>query len=169
MSRHPTVKWAQRSDKVYLTVELPDAKDVKVKLEPEGKFLFSATRDGLSYEVDLELFDKINTEESKASIGVRNIVYVIKKVEKKWWDRLLKTEGKPPVYLKVDWDKWVDVEEEEGKTGFDFDDMDFSKLGMGGDEFDTDDAEDEEEENEDKEEEAQEAAPSAVDVEEAKT
>ncbi|XP_068658144.1 co-chaperone protein p23-1-like [Aristolochia californica] len=127
MSRHPTVKWAQRSDKVFLTVELPDAKDVKVKLEAEGKFLFSATRDGVLYEVDLELFDKINTEESKVSIGVRSIVYTIKKAESKWWARLLKTEGKPPIFLKVDWDKWVEEEEEEGKTGLDFDDMDFSK------------------------------------------
>ncbi|XP_058107525.1 co-chaperone protein p23-1-like isoform X2 [Magnolia sinica] len=127
MSRHPTLKWAQRSDKIYLTVELPDAKDVKLKLEPEGKFIFSATKDGVPYEVDIELFDKIDTEESKVSIGVRHIVYVIKKTEKKWWGRLLKQEGKPPVFLKVDWDKWVDEEDENEKAGMDFDDMDFSK------------------------------------------
>lgn len=62
-SRHPTIKWAQRSDKVYLTVELPDAKDVKVKLEPEGNFIFSAKKDGgTTYEVNLELYDKINAQ-----------------------------------------------------------------------------------------------------------
>ncbi|KAG1338275.1 putative co-chaperone protein p23-1 [Cocos nucifera] len=122
--RHPIVKWAQRSDKIYLTVELPDAKDVNLKLEPEGKFNFSANKDGVSYEVDLELFDKVNTKESKFNIGTRSIGYVIKKAEKKWWSRLLKGEGKPPAFLKVDWDKWIDEEDENEKAK---DDMDFSK------------------------------------------
>ncbi|CAA6661942.1 unnamed protein product [Spirodela intermedia] len=132
MSRHPTAKWSQSSDKIYLTIELPDAKDVKLKLEPEGKFVFSATKDGVSYEIDIELAGKVDVEESKVSVGVRSIVYVIQKSEKKWWTRLLKQEGKPPAFVKVDWDKWVD-EEDEANQGLDFDDMDFSKLDMGGD------------------------------------
>nr|CAD1817333.1 unnamed protein product [Ananas comosus var. bracteatus] len=63
MSRHPTLKWAQRSDKLYLTIDLPDAKDVKLNLEPEGKFTFSATKDGAPYELDIELFDKVDTKD----------------------------------------------------------------------------------------------------------
>ncbi|KAI4332868.1 hypothetical protein L6164_017744 [Bauhinia variegata] len=127
MSRHPTVKWAQRSDKIYLTVDLPDAKEVQLKLEPDGKFCFTATKDGVAYEVDMDLFDRVNVEESKYNVGVRNTVYVIKKAEKKWWDSLIKHEGKPPLFLKVDWDKWVDEEEEESeRAGMDFGDMDFS-------------------------------------------
>ncbi|XP_042507620.1 co-chaperone protein p23-1-like [Macadamia integrifolia] len=173
MSRHPTVKWAQRSDKIYLTVELPDAKDVKLKLEPEGRFIFSATKDGVPYEVDIELYDKINVEESKVSIGVRNIVYVIKKSEKKWWGKLVKQEGKPPVFVKVDWDKWVDEDEENEKAGMDFDDMDFSNLDMGGDDYDDmDELKDEEEETEAKEKEETkkegEGEPAAANAEETK-
>ncbi|WOK99132.1 co-chaperone protein p23-1 isoform X1 [Canna indica] len=116
MSRHPTVKWAQRSDKIYLTFELPDAKDVKINLDPEGKFSFYATKDGFPYEVSLELFDRINVKESKLSIGARNIVYVLKKLEKKWWSRLLKEDTKPPAFLKVDWDKWIDEDDENDKA-----------------------------------------------------
>ncbi|GFZ09987.1 hypothetical protein Acr_21g0005860 [Actinidia rufa] len=112
MSRHPTVKWAQRSDKLSITIELPDAKDVKLKLEPEGEFFFSATGG-----VD---------NESKASVGLRNICYLIKKAESKSWSRLLKREGKPPVFLKVDWDKWVDEDEgQDSKSGAG---MDFVSL-----------------------------------------
>lgn len=61
-SRHPIVKWAQRSDKLFITVDLPDAKNVKVKLEPDGKFFFSATAgaDNMAYEVDLDLYDKVD-------------------------------------------------------------------------------------------------------------
>lgn len=62
--------------------------------------------------VDSDLF---RFQESKYNIGVRHIVYVIQKAEKKWWSRLIKQQGKPPVFLKVDWDKWVDEDEEDGK------------------------------------------------------
>lgn len=144
------MKWAQRSDRLYITVDLPDAQDVKLKLDPEGKFLFSATSgaDKIPYEVDIDLFDRVDVDvgsltivaynsafclftwiifcivdaheyvtkcylqESKASIGLRNICYLVKKAENKWWSRLLKQQGKPPVFLKVDWDKWVDEDEE---------------------------------------------------------
>lgn len=44
---------------------------------------------------------------------------MIEKAEKKWWSRLLKQEGKPPVFVKVDWDKWVEEDEEtENKCEF---------------------------------------------------
>ncbi|XP_044474556.1 co-chaperone protein p23-1-like isoform X2 [Mangifera indica] len=148
MSRHPSLKWAQRSDKVFITIDLPDAQDVKLKLEPEGKFVFSATSgsDKIPYEVDLDLFDSVDVNESKASVGSRNICYLVKKLENKWWSRLIKQGGKPPVFLKVDWDKWVDEDEEldekrvvdedeelDEKPGadMDFGDFDFSKMNMG--------------------------------------
>ncbi|GAB2228814.1 hypothetical protein Droror1_Dr00022945 [Drosera rotundifolia] len=166
-SRHPSVKWAQLSDKLFITIELPDANDVKVKLEPDGKFIFSATKDGVPYAVDVELLDKINLEESKYHVGLRSIVYSIKKVEDKWWERLLKQDGKPPAFLKVDWDKWVDEDEESGAGASGFDDMDFSKFGMGGsedfamsgaaDDF-GDEPEDEEEDTAESEEDAKKVA-----------
>lgn len=135
MSRHPSVKWAQRSDVLFITIDLPDAKDVKLKLEPEGKFYFSATSgpENLLYEVDFDLYDEVNVNESKASVGSRNIIYLIKKVESKWWSRLLKKEGKPPVFLKVDWNKWIDEDdEEEDESNVNLDDINFSGLQMGG-------------------------------------
>jgi len=55
----------------------------------------------------------MSSQNSKASVGSRNICYLVKKTENKWWDRLLKKGGKTPVFLKVDWDKWVDEDEEE--------------------------------------------------------
>lgn len=63
-SLHPQVKWAQRPDVVYLTVLLPDAKDSKVNLDPEGVFTFSATAGAgdRHYELKLELLDKVNVE-----------------------------------------------------------------------------------------------------------
>ena len=55
-------------------------------------------------------------QDSEVNVGVRNIAYAIAKAEKKWWARLLKNEGKPPIFLKVDWDKWIDEEDENGRS-----------------------------------------------------
>ncbi|GER33005.1 HSP20-like chaperones superfamily protein [Striga asiatica] len=136
MSRHPEVKWAEREDKVYLTVLLPDAKNPKVNVDPDGTFTFSAAAgsDNNLYEVKLNLLDKVNVEESKINIGVRNIFCVLEKAEKKWWTKLLHGDEKTPHYLKVDWDKWVDEDDDTGApSDLDLDGMDFSKFGdMGG-------------------------------------
>ncbi|XP_041020186.1 uncharacterized protein OsI_027940 isoform X3 [Juglans microcarpa x Juglans regia] len=135
MSRHPEVKWAQRVDKVYLTVLLPDAKNAKVNLEPEGVFTFSASAGAgdLLYELKLNLFDKVDVEESKINIGVRSIFCILEKAEKVWWKRLLREDGKAPHFIKVDWDKWVDEDEDNGANDLDLGGMDFSKFGgMGG-------------------------------------
>ncbi|KAI3820030.1 hypothetical protein L1987_13886 [Smallanthus sonchifolius] len=136
MSRHPILKWAQRDDLVFVTIDLPDAKDVKLKLEPEGKFYFSATSgaDNIPYEIDIDLYDKVDVNASKASVGSRNIMYLVKKEENKWWSRLIKQEGRTPVFIKVDWNKWVDEDEQDEKAGTDmeFDDVNFSSLNLGG-------------------------------------
>lgn len=64
-SRHPEVLWAQRSDKVYLTIALPDAHNVSVKCEPEGLFSFSAVGvQGETFDVSLELYGRIVPEVS---------------------------------------------------------------------------------------------------------
>ncbi|GLJ31090.1 hypothetical protein SUGI_0622320 [Cryptomeria japonica] len=146
MSRHPEVKWAQRSDKIYITIELPDANNPKVKVEPEGKLSFSARvgKDQVLYEFGLDLLDRVNVKESKTNVGLRNIVCIIEKEEKKWWKQLVKTEGKRLSFLKVDWNKWVDEDEDGGKD-MDLSQMDFSKLGMDDDDLDYNELEDEEE------------------------
>ncbi|KAL2323643.1 hypothetical protein Fmac_028022 [Flemingia macrophylla] len=130
MSRHPEVKWAQRLDKVYVTVQLPDSKNAKVELTPGGVFTFFANAGSQEhlYELKLELFDKVNAEESKINVGVRSIFCVVQKAEIGWWKRLLKVEG---------------------LGDLDLGGMDFSKFGGMGDDAvgdDFDDSDDEEEE-----------------------
>lgn len=127
MSRHPEVLWAQRSDKIYLTISLPDAKNVNLKSEPDGKFSFSASGlHGEPFELELELFGKINPEDSKVNNGLRNIFCTLHKKEKGWWNRLLKSDEKPAPYIKVDWNKWCDEDEEESSNldAFSTDNMD---------------------------------------------
>ncbi|XP_076883801.1 uncharacterized protein OsI_027940-like, partial [Bidens hawaiensis] len=134
-SRHPEVKWAQREDKVFITVVLADTKDAKVNLAPEGVFTFSAKAGQHEYDLKLELFDKVNVEESKINIGERSIFCILEKAEPKWWNKLLSGDAKTPHYVKVDWDKWADEDDDAGPADLDMGGMDFSKfgdMGMGG-------------------------------------
>ena len=65
-SRHPEVLWAQRSDKVYLTVALPDAKDINVKCDPQGLFTFFALGlQGERFDFTLPLYGPVVPEVSK--------------------------------------------------------------------------------------------------------
>ena len=130
MSRHPEILWAQRSDKVFITVELPDAKNPQVKLEPDGRFTFTATvgASDTKFETDLELFGAIDVDNSHVNKGLRHTSVVLEKAEKEWWKRLLKAEGKAPTFVKVDWNKWVDEDEEDEAPKMD----NFDLGGMGG-------------------------------------
>ncbi|XP_010524994.1 PREDICTED: uncharacterized protein At3g03773 [Tarenaya hassleriana] len=113
MSHNPEVLWAQRSDKVYLTVALPDAKDISVKCEPHGAFSFSAVgAQGKRFEFSVELYGKIVPAGCKTNVGLRNIICSVQKEEKGWWKSLLKSGVKPAPYIKVDWNKWCDEDEE---------------------------------------------------------
>ncbi|KAK9291141.1 hypothetical protein L1049_009329 [Liquidambar formosana] len=139
MSRHPEVLWAQRSDKVYLTIALPDAKDVSVKCEPQGLFSFSALGvQGESFDFSLEFYGAIVPEGCKSNVGLRNILCSIQKEQKGWWKRLLKSEEKPAPYLKVDWNKWCDEDEEESTSSEASDDDAAAYTGEGGESSDDD-------------------------------
>ena len=59
----PLVKWAQRTNLVFLTVCLEDCKDPEIKVE-ETKLYFKGTggTDKKEHEVTLEFFGSIDTE-----------------------------------------------------------------------------------------------------------
>ncbi|XP_022843909.1 uncharacterized protein At3g03773 isoform X2 [Olea europaea var. sylvestris] len=64
----------------------------------------------------------IYCDSCKTKIGLRNILCSIKKEQKGWWKRLLKSEEKPAPYIKVDWNKWCDEDDEESDSNLVSDD-----------------------------------------------
>lgn len=155
MVRLPQVLWAQQSDRLFLTIDLQDSKDPQIKLNNDSEkkcgtvFFDGAAKSTATgpelheYKLDLELFGEVDPDESKISRKDRSVVLVIAKKEQGHWDRLLKTSARMP-NIKVDWDKWVDEDEEETKPEFDMSSLgnlqDFSKYGADGGE-DSDDEE----------------------------
>lgn len=151
----PEVLWAQRSSAsdapkniVYLTVNAAEITPASLKIDiTPNTISYSGTNSkGVSYAVLLELYGEIDPDECKMHSTSRGTEFVLRKKEKKakFWPRLLK-ESKRMHFLKTDFDKWVDEDEQEeaGDVGFggggDFggmDDMDMGGMGgMGGLDF----------------------------------
>ncbi|KAF2735234.1 HSP20-like chaperone [Polyplosphaeria fusca] len=146
MSTHtPEVTWAQRSSSteaeknyVFLTIVATDVptSDVKLDLKPTSlSFKGASTSKKITYAVDLDFFAEIDPEESKIHHTDRDIELVLRKKELKeeYWPRLLK-DNKKMHFLKTDFDKWVDEDEQDAQV----DDEDYmSKMnpmgGAGGD------------------------------------
>ncbi|CUS13592.1 unnamed protein product [Tuber aestivum] len=156
----PEVLWAQRSHEedgtkniIYLTITAPDCPpdSVELQLEPT-KVHFKGSSKIKTFALDLELYAEIDVDNSKQHLSARGVELVLRKKEFKaeFWPRLLK-ESKKAHYLRTDFDKWVDEDEQEDEaSGFSdipgggaqfgggedsggFGGIDFSKLGnMGG-------------------------------------
>jgi len=156
----PEVTWAQRSSSteadrnyIYLTIVAADVPESDLKLDLKEKslsFQGASTSKKVTYAVDLEFFAEIDPSQSKISHSGRDVSLVLRKKELKdeYWPRLLK-DNKKMHFLKTDFDKWVDEDEQNeapeddmmnqmnpmagglGGAGGDggFGGIDFSKLG----------------------------------------
>lgn len=131
------MSWAQRKDRVFLTVECPGCKEPKLHIDNDpadsfGVFTFAGEgqKDGekCTYQLRLELYGELDKAESKVSIGERKVVLVLLKSKAgPHWPRLLRAKGKSPPNVKVDWNLFMDEdeeEEEENKTNFDIGTLD---------------------------------------------
>jgi len=154
----PEVLWAQRCSAtdeakncVYLTIAVPDVKPESLKLELKPLSInFTGHSDTLkkTYHVEMDLFAEIDPDASKVNHTAKNIEMKLQKKETKdeYWPRLLK-DSKKVHYLKTDFDKWVDEDEQNvaadddynfgnmggmGGMGGDLGGLDFSSLGGGG-------------------------------------
>ena len=117
--------WAQRKDKLFLTVELKDTKDLNVVFEEEKiKFSVEGVRagaDSTKYEMELELFGKIKPEDSYYRATDQKIEIVgIKTESGPHWDKLLTQPTKlTKTWLTTNWSLYVEEEDEdeEGNKG----------------------------------------------------
>ncbi|KAL3421476.1 cs domain-containing protein [Phlyctema vagabunda] len=139
----PEVLWAQRSSAteeeknfIYLTISVPDCppSNLKLELKPQG-LSFSGHSDSLkrTYAVDLDFYAEIDKEQSKIHHTPKNVQMVLRKKELKeeFWPRLLK-DAKKVHFLKTDFDKWVDEDEQDEAPEDDLAAMGGAAGGMGG-------------------------------------
>lgn len=112
---NPQVLWSQRQDTVTLVINLQDVQDPKIDLTPKT-LDFEATAADKLYQFHFDFLKEINVEESKKSITPRSIVVVLSKQEKgaSYWPSLLSTAK--PHFLKTDFSRWKDEDEEEDEA-----------------------------------------------------
>ncbi|KAF9922322.1 hypothetical protein FBU30_007587 [Linnemannia zychae] len=124
----PEVLWAQRANLVYVTISLADATPT-INLTAD-KLEVTAIADGKNYAVNIEFNQAIDPETSTTKATPRNIFFILRKKEEKWWPRLNK--GSKLNFVKTDFARWKDEDDEDDEPeqpdGFDMGGM----GGMGG-------------------------------------
>ncbi|KAJ7102444.1 HSP20-like chaperone [Mycena belliarum] len=144
---HPEVLWAQRSSEsdetknvIYLTVNLTEIQEsaLEYTLEPT-KISFKAksgndnTGSVKEYAFALDFFAEIVPEKSSKKLTTRSFYLVLRKKEQQaeYWPRLTKEKVKN-AFIKTDFSKWVDEDEQMGEDAKDDEDLDNAMGGMGG-------------------------------------
>lgn len=147
MSVHtPEVLWAQRSSAddasknlLFITINIPDCTNPKLELT-ENSLEFSAlskyhSENGIKYHLHIDFYKPIDTEASEKKVANgRNYFLLLRKkdLDAEYWPRLTKEKLKYH-YIKTDFDKWVDEDEQEEHVEADNDLMSqFSQMGDAG-------------------------------------
>jgi prostaglandin-E synthase len=113
---HPTVKFAQRSDSLFVTIELMDVIKESAVIELGPKSLsFKGKSRAKEYEVKLDLYGDIEDKnpDTKFAIKPREVSFYLKKAAEGYWPRLLSDKGKQKAHVKIDFDRWKDEDEED--------------------------------------------------------
>ena len=127
-TQFPIIKWAQRKDKLFITICVVHSKKPVVDLTDGKKIKYLGTDGTTNYAFEIELYDEIIKEESKYTLDSRNIFLNLKKkTSGPYWPRLIKDEKKYH-WIEVDWMYFSEEDEEDEATqpvkpGQDFDDM----------------------------------------------
>ena len=141
-TQFPILKWAQRKDKLFITINVVHSKKPTIDIEGK-KMKYQGTDGNINYSFDIELYDEIDKENSKYTLDARNIFLKLKKKkEGPYWPRLTSEKVKYH-WIEVDWAYFVDEDEEEDAKEPNFEGQD---LGDMGGEMDEDDKVDEPEE-----------------------
>ncbi|CCK68297.1 Hsp90 cochaperone SBA1 KNAG_0A06380 [Huiozyma naganishii CBS 8797] len=124
----PEVKWAQRSDaadaeKNYLlvTVSITDCEEPQLTIEPGFLELTAKSKGHVGdeavheYKLHIDFFKEIVPDKtlSKVANGQHYFLKIFKKdMQEEYWPRLTKEKIRYP-YIKTDFDKWVDEDEQD--------------------------------------------------------
>jgi len=125
------IKYAQRKDSLYLTIALPDVKEETIVLT-DTELKFNGKSESKDYQVNIEFLKAVDSEGSSYKVLPRSVqMHILKKdkEEEEFWVRLLKDKALEKNQVKLDWDRYVDEDEEE--EGFDMSNLE-GGSGMGG-------------------------------------
>jgi cytosolic prostaglandin-E synthase len=117
------IKWAQRSDFLYVTIDLHGVTNESITFE-ETRMHFKGTtqEDGKYFEANIEFYKPIIPEESKYKVHPLGVEMVVKKSKEKsgadegFWPQLLKDKSLEKNEVTVDWNHYIDEDGEESDS-----------------------------------------------------
>lgn len=134
----PELRWAQRSNEsdlskniIWITICVPDLANFDVNTT-DTKFKFTGKDANRDYFVEFDLFEEIDSSLTKEFPTSQHIVVELHKKQAKaeYWPRLTKDSARKP-YIKTDFDKWVDEDEQDPKEENPYGNFDMSSM-LGG-------------------------------------
>lgn len=145
---HLNVKWAERKDKLFITFEASNAKDVKVDVTEKSVTVsgtgITATSEEHPIAATLNLSKAVVPDKKSFKVLGQTIQVVCFKAEEGYWNKLVTDpSNKTKNWLTVDWNLWKDEDEEKEDEKLNFGgygDMS-NMMNMGG--ADSDDEDDE--------------------------
>lgn len=117
----PELRWAQRSsatepekNKLWITVAVANLKDYSVETT-DSTFKFTGKDAERDYAIELELFADIDSSLTRKAATAQSVVVELRKKDAKaeYWPRLAKDKTRRP-FVRTDFDKWVDEDEQDG-------------------------------------------------------
>ena len=76
---NPTILWAQDRDIVYVTIQVMEIKEHDIKLENK-KVIFVGKNSNNDYNVELDLFTDIDTNNSTSAVYTTGVKFKLKKI-----------------------------------------------------------------------------------------
>lgn len=106
-----------------------DVKDESINLS-DATLIFKGKSNDKDYEVNIEFFKAVDAKDSTYKVLPRSIQMHVMKAkpkdgedgdddEEEFWPRLLKDKALEKNQVKIDWDRYVDEDEEDEAGGFD--------------------------------------------------
>jgi hypothetical protein len=146
--RTPSLSWYQSVNNIIFDILIQKAENLKINIT-DHIFEFTCTSNKLLYEINFELFDNINKEESSYIVNEKYIKVILKKNNNNSWVYLTKDKNIYKNNIKVNWNEWDDSDGEEnnqndnqndnqfgGNMNFDFQEMMKNMGGLGNEDFD---------------------------------
>ena len=114
---NPTILWAQDKKSIFLTFEIRNIKEQDIQLL-EQNIKIKGRNENNEFDVDIQLFSSIDTEQSTLAIKPKGIIITLKKSVDIFWNKLSTVKMNN---LKIDWSKWVNEDDSDLEDDYPFD------------------------------------------------
>ena len=127
----PEFMWCQRSDRVYVTIKVADCQETSVDVTSDHRLEFRGRGSGMcgqrEYALSIQVAKPVVKEECRWFVCGPSVRVRLEKAQRgPYWPALL-AGGVKMAQCKVDWQSWLDEDEETevsgAPNGFDIDEL----------------------------------------------